>query len=142
MNILELIIGTLCDVYYLVLSVAGGGSFPPKLTAQEEAQYIEQLSKGDMQARKKLIEHNLRLVAHVTRKYVTQTADNDDMVSIGTIGLIKAVDSFRADKGTRFSSYAARCIEKATPSLRLYIMTKRKNESLFLKNGEYSKNQM
>lgn len=111
MNILEMIFGALCDVYYLVLSVAGGGSFPKKLTPQEEAQYIEQLAHGDSKARNILIEHNLRLVAHVTKKYMTATADSDDMVSIGTIGLIKAVDSFKPDKGTRFSSYAARCIE-------------------------------
>ncbi|MBP3413634.1 MAG: RNA polymerase sporulation sigma factor SigK [Clostridia bacterium] len=111
LNVVEIIIGALCDVYYLILSVAGSGSFPKKLTAQEEAHYIEQLAKGDSEARKILIEHNLRLVAHVTKKYMTANADNDDMVSIGTIGLIKAVDSFKPDKGTRFSSYAARCIE-------------------------------
>ena len=106
MNILEMIFGALCDVYYLVLSVAGGGSFPKKLTPQEEAQYIEQLAHGDSKARNILIEHNLRLVAHVTKKYMTATADSDDMVSIGTIGLIKSVQKFDCSFGVKFSTYA------------------------------------
>ena len=111
MNLIAMITETASEIYYLFLSVAGTGNFPQRLTAAEEAECISRLGRGDMTARSELIEHNLRLVAHVCRKYFSAGGEEDDMLSIGTIGLIKAVDSFSADKGTRFSSYAARCIE-------------------------------
>ena len=116
MDIISAAAQMLCGLYYLVLNVSGAGSFPRRLTAQEEAAYVEKLMQGDRNARQMLIEHNLRLVAHVTRKYMgtageRAASDCDDLVSIGTIGLIKAVDTFKPEKGTRFSSYAARCIE-------------------------------
>ncbi len=111
MNWFEIICQTAADIYYLFLSVSGSGNFPRRLTAQEETEYINQMSQGSRDARNALIEHNLRLVAHICRKYYSPTNDPDDMLSVGTIGLIKAVDTFSADKGTRFSSYAARCIE-------------------------------
>lgn len=111
MSVLQMLLQTVCDMYYFILSVSSGGSFPRKLTAAEEAGYIEQLSHGDPVARAMLIEHNLRLVAHVCKKYYVNQSDGEDMLSIGTIGLIKAVDTFRPERGTRFSSYAARCIE-------------------------------
>ena len=111
MNWFEIICQTAADIYYLFLSVSGSGNFPRRLTAQEESDCIERLARGDITARDRLIEHNLRLVAHICRKYYSPTNDQDDMLSVGTIGLIKAVDSFSPDKGTRFSSYAARCIE-------------------------------
>jgi len=111
MNWFEIICQTASDIYYLFLSVSGAGNFPQKLTAQEEAECIEKMSMGNKEARNRLIEHNLRLVAHICRKYYSPTNDIDDMLSVGTIGLIKAVDTFSLDKGTRFSSYAARCIE-------------------------------
>lgn len=90
------------------------GSFPRALTAQEETAYLTQARQGSLEARNKLIEHNLRLVAHITKKYYTQTADREDLISIGTVGLIKAVTTFNPQKGTRLATYAARCIENAT----------------------------
>jgi RNA polymerase sporulation-specific sigma factor len=79
----------------------------------EEQECLKRLAEGDTNARNQLIEHNLRLVAHVVKKYYTQTAEQDDLISIGTIGLIKAISSFNADKGARLATYAARCIENA-----------------------------
>lgn len=81
------------------------------MTAKEEREYLERFQNGDMEARSKLIEHNLRLVAHIIKKYYSSQSDQDDLVSIGTIGLIKAVNTFDSSKGIRLSSYAARCIE-------------------------------
>ena len=95
----------------LTLRLASGGSFPRPLTAAEEREYLSRYAQGDQEARNKLIEHNLRLVAHVVKKYYTQSGDQEDLISIGTIGLIKAVTSFNAAKGARLATYAARCIE-------------------------------
>ena len=99
------------NLLFFVLHVTGNGSFPQPLTAQEEREYLERWKNGDRDARSKLIEHNLRLVAHIIKKYYSNANDQDDLISIGTIGLIKAIDSFDSDKGIRLSSYAARCIE-------------------------------
>ena len=85
--------------------------FPPLLTAAEESAAIEAAQNGSDEARRKLIEHNLRLVAHICRKYESTGIEKDDLISLGTIGLIKGVNTFRADKGSRLSTYAARCIE-------------------------------
>ncbi len=93
------------------------GSFPKPLTAQEEQHYLERAAQGDLNARNTLIEHNLRLVAHIMKKYYAQTADQEDLISIGTIGLIKGIATFDATKGNRLATYAARCIENATLSL-------------------------
>lgn len=89
----------------------GGGSFPKPLKAEEERRYLAQYADGDMEARNKLIEHNLRLVAHIVKKYYTQTGSQDDLISIGTIGLIKGVTTFKPDKNVRLATYASRCIE-------------------------------
>ena len=94
-----------------ILHVVGSGSFPKPLSKKEEAQQIELLKNGDRNARNTLIEHNLRLVAHIVKKYCGVSTDQDDLVSIGTIGLIKAIDTFNADKNIKLSSYASRCIE-------------------------------
>lgn len=99
------------SVLYLVLHVNIGGSFPKALTAKEEQECLEKIAKGDEDAKKQLIEHNLRLVAHIVKKYHTTSVEQDDLISIGTIGLIKAVSSFDAKKGIRFATYGARCIE-------------------------------
>ncbi len=99
------------NLLFFVLHVTGNGSFPKPLTSQEEREYLERWKNGDRDARSKLIEHNLRLVAHIIKKYYSNANDQDDLISIGTIGLIKAIDSFDSDKGIRLSSYAARCIE-------------------------------
>lgn len=89
----------------------GTGSFPRPLKAEEERACLEAAAAGDLEARNKLIEHNLRLVAHIIKKYYTQTGDQDDLLSIGTIGLIKAVNTYRPDKNIKLGTYASRCIE-------------------------------
>ena len=101
----------LSNLLFVILHVTGSGSFPRPLTAKEEREYLERFQNGDMEARNKLIEHNLRLVAHIIKKYYSSQSDQDDLVSIGTIGLIKAVNTFDSSKGIRLSSYAARRIE-------------------------------
>lgn len=99
------------NLLYLVLHVTNSGSFPKPLTAAEERHYLLKLHEGDDEARNILIERNLRLVAHIIKKYYSNARDQDDLISIGTIGLIKAVSTFDAKKGTRLATYAARCIE-------------------------------
>ena len=88
-----------------------GSSFPRPLSAAEERSWLERLSHGDSEARSVLIEHNLRLVAHIVKKYYSQNSEQDDLISIGTIGLIKAISSFDPAKGARLATYSARCIE-------------------------------
>lgn len=99
------------DLFLLAGYVGGSGSFPPPLPAAEEARLVRQMQSGSEEAREKLITHNLRLVAHIAKKYVRCGRDADDVISIGTIGLIKAVSTFDAQKSTALSSYASRCIE-------------------------------
>lgn len=101
-----LMLGSL--LYSLQLS---SGSFPRPLTAKEESYYLERASQGDLEARNILVERNLRLVAHIMKKYYTQTSDQEDLISIGTIGLIKGISTFDASKGARLATYAARCVE-------------------------------
>ena len=93
------------------LRLSGGGSFPKPLSASEEREWLARYAQGDPEARNVLIERNLRLVAHIIKKYYTQSADQEDLVSIGTIGLIKGISSFDPTKGARLATYAARCIE-------------------------------
>lgn len=88
-----------------------GSSFPRPLKAEEEREYVRRAMEGDLQARNELIEHNLRLVMHIIKKYYTSAADAEDLVSIGTIGLIKGVSTYRPDKGVRLATYASKCIE-------------------------------
>lgn len=94
--------------YSLQLST---GSFPKPLTAEEERYYLALAAQGDLEARNTLIERNLRLVSHIMKKYYTQTSDQEDLISIGTIGLIKGITTFDASKGARLATYAARCVE-------------------------------
>ena len=93
------------------LRLSGGGSFPKPLSAAEEREWLDRYAQGDPKARNVLIERNLRLVAHIIKKYYTQNGDQEDLISIGTIGLIKGISSFDASKGARLATYAARCIE-------------------------------
>lgn len=93
------------------LRLNGGGSFPKPLSAAEERMYLQQMAEGDTKARDALIERNLRLVAHVVKKYYCSQSNQEDLLSIGTIGLIKGISSFDASKGARLATYAARCIE-------------------------------
>lgn len=95
------------------LRLSNGGSFPKPLTAREEREYLERTAQGDLEARNVLIERNLRLVAHIMKKYYTQTSDQEDLISIGTIGLIKGISTFDPKKGARLATYAARCVENA-----------------------------
>ncbi|OON95998.1 MAG: flagellar biosynthesis protein FliA [Epulopiscium sp. Nele67-Bin005] len=97
-----------CFSYYSSIT-----SFPQPLTAEEEKHYLELYEKGDMQAKDILIERNLRLVAHIVKKYSNINKEMDDLISIGTIGLIKGISSFNSAKGTRLATYVARCIENA-----------------------------
>lgn len=99
------------QILYLFLHVTGGGTFPRALSAAQEKRCLEEMAQGSQAARQKLIEHNLRLVAHIIKKYYARQDDQEDLISIGTIGLIKAIDSFDNSKGIRLSSYASRCIE-------------------------------
>ena len=93
------------------LRLSGSGSFPKPLSAAEEREWLDRYAKGDPEARNVLIERNLRLVAHIIKKYYTQNGDQEDLISIGTIGLIKGISSFDPSKGARLATYAARCIE-------------------------------
>ncbi|MCY0902980.1 MAG: RNA polymerase sporulation sigma factor SigK [Firmicutes bacterium] len=95
----------------LFVSYVKNHTFPQPLSAEEEREMIQRLQRGDDEARNRLIEHNLRLVAHIVKKYDHGKVDADDLISIGTIGLIKGIQSFKPDKGVRLATYAARCIE-------------------------------
>ena len=98
-------------VCFFILHVCSGGSFPKPLSEKQEKLYLERMKNGDTEAKNKLVEHNLRLVAHIIKKYYGTKCEQDDLVSIGTIGLIKAINTFDPDKKIRLSSYASRCIE-------------------------------
>ena len=112
------------DAFFWMLRVSPiTGSFPQPLSAAQEREALEAMQAGDSAARDKLIEHNLRLVAHVVKKYYASREDQDDLVSIGTIGLIKAVSTFRPDKNIRLATYACRCIEN---EILMYFRTLRK----------------
>ena len=102
----------LANSLFLTLRLTGNpGSFPKPLSAKEEQMYLERSLAGDLEARNILVEHNLRLVAHIIKKYYTQSAEQEDLISIGTIGLIKAVDTFRPERKIRLATYASRCVE-------------------------------
>ena len=108
---LKMLLEILTRVFYLALHVKSAGSFPPPLSSKKESELLRKSAGGDIDARNKLIEHNLRLVAHIVKKYYTANCEQEDLISIGTIGLIKAISTFRNEKGIRLATYAARCIE-------------------------------
>ena len=112
-------------------------TFPPPLSAEEEQYYMQRYIEGDLEAKHILIERNLRLVAHVIKKYQHLDEDTEDLISIGTIGLIKAIVTFNPHKNNRLGTYAARCIEKATPSLRLLFALKTKNNKFLVMSGRF-----
>jgi RNA polymerase sporulation-specific sigma factor len=99
------------SITFLTAYVGNGASFPKPLTEDEEKYYLTKLKEGDHIAKGILVERNLRLVAHIVKKYSYSGKDSDDLISIGTVGLIKAIDSYNGSKGTRLATYAARCIE-------------------------------
>ena len=115
-------------LFFTLRLSGGGGSFPRPLKAEEEREYLQRWAQGDLEARNKLVEHNLRLVAHIVKKYYSQTGDQEDLISIGTIGLIKGISTFKADKNVRLATYASRCIENA-------ILTQQNNRRLRWRNG-------
>ncbi|MCI8496687.1 MAG: RNA polymerase sporulation sigma factor SigK [Clostridiales bacterium] len=98
-------------IVYFALRVTNSGSFPRPLSAAEERECLEAFHNGDLAARNKLIEHNLRLVAHIIKKYYSNVRDQDDLISIGTIGLIKSISTFNSDRNIRLATYASKCIE-------------------------------
>lgn len=113
-----LLLNTLC----FPLRLGNAGSFPRPLKAEEEREYLERFANGDLEARNKLVEHNLRLVSHILKKYYVQAGDQDDLISIGTIGLIKGISTFKPDKKVRLATYASRCVENAILSqMRLWF---------------------
>ena len=118
-----LLLGILSGIILFALHVTAANSFPKPLTSDEELKCFEEMKKGSEKARNKLIEHNLRLVAHIIKKYYSNSSEQDDLVSIGTIGLIKAVSSFNYEKGTKFATYAARCNEN---EILMYLINKKK----------------
>lgn len=119
----------LSNSLFLSLRLTGNpGSFPRPLPPEEERACLERWAQGDLEARNRLVEHNLRLVAHIIKKYYTQADNQEDLISIGTIGLIKAVNTFRADRGIKLATYASRCIENA-------ILSQQNNRQLRWRNG-------
>ena len=107
MNIFSMIM----HIAYMILGVEPMQKFPEALSAEEERECFKKCRAGDMKARDNLIEHNLRLVAHIVRKYYISNKNTEDLISVGTIGLVKAVDSFNYENGTRFATYGAKCIQ-------------------------------
>ena len=99
------------NLLVFVLHITNADSFPPPLSKKEEQEAIEKMAEGDNNAKDKLIKHNLRLVAHIIKKYYSTYSDQDDLISIGTIGLIKGINSFKPEKGTKLATYVSRCIE-------------------------------
>lgn len=111
-------------IFFMALQVVNSGSFPHPLTAQQEQEYLVAYhERGDQAARNKLVEHNLRLVAHIIKKYYSSVRDQDDLISIGTIGLMKAVNTFDHTKGVRLATYASRCVEN---EILMYFRANRK----------------
>lgn len=125
-------------LFFTLRLSGGGGSFPRPLKAAEEQEYLKRCAQGDLEARNILVEHNLRLVAHIVKKYYAQSGDQDDLISIGTIGLIKGISTFKADKNVRLATYASRCIENAILSQRNKLNLVAKTSHHVAKNGACS----
>ena len=126
----------LCALLFKVVPMMGslaGQAFPNPLSAEEEAYYLALHEVGHHEARQKLIEHNLRLVAHIVKKYEIGTDNKDDLISIGTIGLIKGIDSYSTGKGTKLATYAARCIENEI--LMMFRANKKKRNEVSLQDS-------
>ena len=114
-----LLLNTLC----FPLRLGNTGSFPRPLKPEEERMYLERYAAGDMEARNKLIEHNLRLVSHILKKYYVQPSDQDDLISIGTIGLIKGISTYQLDKKVKLATYCSTCIQN---EILMYFRAQRK----------------
>lgn len=105
------VMSTLGSLFYMLRVSPKGSAFPKPLSKEQEKEALIRMSQGDAQARDMLIEHNMRLVAHIVKKYYAAREDQDDLISIGTIGLIKGISSFNAEKGSKLTTYVSRCIE-------------------------------
>lgn len=103
----------IANLLFLALHFESTGAFPPPLKQETERKYLEEMKNGSNYAKEELIKHNLRLVTHIMKKYYVNENENEELISIGTIGLIKAINSFDMDKGVRLATYASRCIENA-----------------------------
>ena len=123
--LINLLNSILSNIFFFALHVDSRNVFPKPLSRNEEEEAFRQMSEGSTDAKNRLIEHNLRLVAHIIKKYYSNNTEQDELISIGTIGLIKAVSTYDYTKGNRFATYASRCIEKATVSLRLLSLQKK-----------------
>ena len=117
---------TLIRFISLILGLSTGQNFPPALSHAEEKELFAKMKSGDESARAKLIEHNLRLVSHIIRKYYASSGAQDELLSIGSLGLIKAIDSFKSEKGTRFATYGAKCVQN---EILMYFRSGKKNSA-------------
>jgi RNA polymerase sporulation-specific sigma factor len=122
---LSSVLALLLNSAFLTLRLGNSGSsFPRPLSSEEERRYVTLAAEGDGEARSILIEHNLRLVAHIIKKYYSSSCDPDDLISIGTVGLIKGISSYRPDRGVRLATYASRCVEN---EILMYFRSQRKS---------------
>ena len=120
----KLLLSVLSGLYFFALNVRNNLSFPKKLSSEEEMKLLNEKENGSMAARQKLIEHNLRLVSHITKKYYSKTGEPEELISIGTIGLIKGVDTYKTEKKTKLSTYLAKCIQN---EILMYFRTGKKS---------------
>ena len=134
---LGLFIRLVSKLFFFTGYVGLNSSFPEPLSKEKEKQCLEAMASGDSDARAKLIEHNLRLVAHIAKKYASPKRDTDDLISIGTVGLIKAVSTFNSEKSKTLAAYAARCIENAILSQQNNRRLRWRNGCLLRQNGAY-----
>lgn len=124
---LTFLLNIVSKCFCLLLRTSDTHSFPPPLSKEEEHELFVRTRKGDPAARNKLIEHNLRLVAHIVKKYYTGAPDQDDLISVGTIGLIKAIDSFNIENGARFATYAGKCLQN---EILMYFRSQKKHSGV------------
>ena len=124
---LSFILNVLSKCYCFILRTSDTHSFPPPLPKETERELFLRARKGDLSARNKLIEHNLRLVAHIVKKYYTTAPDQDDLVSVGTVGLIKAIDSYNIENGSKFATYAGKCLQN---EILMYFRSQKKHQAV------------
>ncbi|MBS5982043.1 MAG: RNA polymerase sporulation sigma factor SigK [Clostridium butyricum] len=132
MFILNVLVELICNSFFLTGYITNNNTFPLPLDEEEEQMYLKKFKEGDKSAKSILIERNLRLVAHIVKKYSFPNKDVDELISIGTVGLIKAIDSFDSSKGTRLATYASRCIENEI--LMLFRNNKKQKSEVYLQD--------